>query len=67
MTAKPLTRSNLCPRCKSGFIVFQGSMDGESSCLNCGHHVLSDIEAAEPDLFIIQTRLKAAAISTVSS
>jgi uncharacterized protein (DUF983 family) len=48
----PLTRSNSCPRCKSGFLVF-GSMDGEGSCLNCGHHVETDLPSTAPSLFTI--------------
>lgn len=50
MKTASLTRSNFCPRCKSGFLVF-GSMDGEGSCLNCGHHVESDLPSADPSLF----------------
>ena len=44
---KPETRSNRCPRCTVGFIVFEGFMDGEGSCMNCGHHVQSNL--AKPD------------------
>ena len=52
---EPITRSNFCPRCKSGFLVF-GSMDGEGSCLNCGHHVESDIPSTDPTLFTLHAR-----------
>lgn len=30
---------HLCPRCKSGFIVFGGLTLLEATCLNCGHQL----------------------------
>ena len=41
MPANSLTRRMPCPRCKLGFIIIEGSFDGESSCINCGHHLPS--------------------------
>ena len=38
MRAKLTPRKAPCPRCKFGFIIFEGTFDGESTCLNCGYH-----------------------------
>ena len=41
MTAEPLMRKHMCPRCKLGFIIFSDAYDRESTCLNCGYQVPS--------------------------
>ena len=38
MKAKLVPGKAPCPRCKFGFIIFEGTFDGESTCLNCGYH-----------------------------
>jgi hypothetical protein len=38
LKATPSPRKAPCPRCKFGFIIFESTFDGESTCLNCGYH-----------------------------
>ena len=38
MKAKRTPHKTPCPRCKFGFILFEGTFDGESTCRNCGYH-----------------------------
>lgn len=37
MIAKPISRKHACPRCPSGFLLFEDSEgEGNDVCINCG-------------------------------